>query len=269
MPRPKVHTVTSPAAWEVLVAPARAEIAEAIRLLGPCSVAEVAEAIGRPADTLYRHIALLTDAGFLRDAGVRKGERNLERLVDTVADDFVIGFEDGSGADENRAIVATANSFLSAMGRAVRDSAAARQLVFTDKDRNISINYELSWLRQEDYHEVRALIRRLKQIMDDGKTRREGRLYMTLAMACPVTRKRSGRTARPEPAVPERSSRSARRPAQDAGTRAGGSKADRTKSPAKRSTPDRGPTKPSHATGSKPRTIKATAANRRAADGRD
>lgn len=194
MSRTRVHTVSSPAAWEVLVAPARAEIVEAFRLLGPCSIAEVAEAIGRPADTLYRHIAQLIDAGFLRDAGVRKGERNLERLVDTVADDFVIDFKDHTGAAENRAIVTTANSFLSAMGRAVRDSAAARQLVFSNKHRNISINYELSWLRDEDYQEVRSLIRRLKQIMDEGKTRREGRLYMTLAMACPVTRKRSSRS---------------------------------------------------------------------------
>ncbi len=191
--RPRIHSVTSPASWEVLVAPARAEIVEAIRLLGPCSIAEVAEAIGRPADTLYRHIALLTEAGFLRDAGIRKGDRNLERLVDTVADTFVIDFEDDTGAAENRAIVATANSFLGAMGRAVRDSASARQLVLAEQDRNILINYELSWLRPEDYQEVRVLINRLKQIMDDGKTRREGRLYVTLAMACPVTRKRSRR----------------------------------------------------------------------------
>lgn len=195
--REPVHLVNSPAAWEVLVAPARAEIVETIRLLGPCSIAEIAEAIGRPADTLYRHIALLTEAGFLRDAGTRKGDRNIERLVDTVADDFVIDFEDDAGVAENRAIVATANSFLGAMGRAVRDSAAARQLVFADEQRNISINYELSWLRPEDYQEVRSLIRRLKQIMDDGKTRREGQLYMTLAMACPVTRKRTGRGRKP------------------------------------------------------------------------
>lgn len=195
-PRAHIHNVSSAEDWLLLVAPARAEIVEAIRLLGPCSIGEVAEAIGRPADTLYRHIGLLTQAGFLREAGVRKGERNLERLVDVVAEDFVIDFADDSGEAENQAIVTTANSFLGAMGRAVRDSAAARQLVFSDVGRNISINYELSWLRPEDYAEVRALVRRLKAIMDEGKKRREGQLYMTLAMACPVTRKRTTRSER-------------------------------------------------------------------------
>lgn len=194
--RAHIRKVRSAEDWLLLVAPARAEIVEAIRLLGPCSVGDVAEAIGRPADTLYRHIGLLTEAGFLRDAGVRKGERNLERLIDVVAEDFVIDFTDDNGDAENQAIVATANSFLGAMGRAVRDSAAARQLVFSDVRRNISINYELSWLRPEDYEEVRALIRRLKSIMDEGKKRREGQLYMTLAMACPVTRKRTTRHER-------------------------------------------------------------------------
>lgn len=196
MSRPKSQSVTSPARWEILVSPARAEIVEAIRLQGPCSAAEIAESIGRHADTLYRHLELLIEAGFVVEAGVRKGERNMERLFDVVADDFVIDFDDDAGDAENRAIVKTASSFLSAMNRAVRDSADARELVFRRDARNISINYELSWLRPEDYEEVRALIGRLKQIMDEGKTRRQGRLYMTLAMACPVTRKRV-RTTRP------------------------------------------------------------------------
>lgn len=209
-PRGGSKPVTSPEAWAILVAPARAEIVEAMRLLGPCSIGEIAEAIGRPPDTLYRHIEILERAGFVREAGVRKGDRNLERLVDVVADDFFIAFADDQGIAENRAIVTTAESFLGAMGRAVRDSAAARQLVFSERQRNISINYELSWLRPEDFEEVRALIGRLKQIMDEGKSRREGRLYMTLAMACPVTRKR-GVAARPADAPEARSKAGARR----------------------------------------------------------
>lgn len=194
MKRPKFHVVTSPQDWEVLASPVRTEIAEAIRLLGPCSISEVAALLDRPADSLYRHIDLLVAAGFVREAGVRKGDRNIERLVDVVADDFHVEFASSTGAPENNAIVQTASSFLGAMGRAVRDSAAARQLVFTSENRNISINYELSWLTPERFQEVRALIRRLKQIMDEGKKSRQGRLYVSLAMACPVTRKRGAGT---------------------------------------------------------------------------
>ncbi|MFA6046332.1 MAG: helix-turn-helix domain-containing protein [Phycisphaerales bacterium] len=198
MSRPKAHLVSSPKAWEVLVSPVRTEIAEALRLVGPCPVSEIAQVIDRPADTLYRHIELLQKAGFVREVGFRKGARHAEVLLDVVADDFVVDFQDNQGNAENRAIIQTVSSFTSAVQRAVRDSAKARQLVLEPDGRNISINYELSWLTPEKFQEVRALIRRLKKLMDSGKKRREGRLYMTLAIATPVTRKRGARPATSE-----------------------------------------------------------------------
>jgi DNA-binding transcriptional ArsR family regulator len=193
MKREPCRLVQSPAVWSVLVAPVRAEIVEALRLLGPCSLAEIGDAIDRPADSLYKHLQLLQQAGYVVQAGFRKGSRNVEQLVDVVADDFMIDFHDGTGAAENKAIITTANSFLKAMGRAVRDSAKARQLDFRPDKRNIAINYELSWLTPEAFQEVRELVRQLKQLMDDGKKRRAGRLYLSLVVATPVTRRRGAR----------------------------------------------------------------------------
>jgi len=189
MNRPAAHLVQSPKQWSVLIGAVRSEIAETLRLIGPCSVADIAAATARPADTLYRHLQLLQKAGFVKEAGFRKSGRHIEQLFDVTADDFVVDFKDNTGRAENRAIVRTANSFLKAMGRAVRDSAAAGVLDFQPDSRNISINYELSWLTPGQYQEVRALIRRLKQLMDEGKRHREGRLYMTLAISTPVTRR--------------------------------------------------------------------------------
>jgi len=169
MKRKTCHPVQSPADWNVLISPVRAEMVETLRLMGPCSLAEI---------------------GFVVEAGFRKGVRNVEQLFDVVADDFMIDFNDSTGSAENRAVVTTANSFLKALGRAVRDSAAARQLEFHPARRNISINYELSWLTPEDFQEIRALARRIKQLMDQGKKKRQGRLYMSLFVATPVTRRR-------------------------------------------------------------------------------
>jgi hypothetical protein len=190
MKRTAFHLVRSPAAWSVLISPVRAEIAEALRLLGPCGIAELARVCGRPADGLYKHLELLQKAGFVVKTGFRKGARNVEQLFDVVADDFRIEFNDGKGAAENKAVVQTANSFLKSVGRAVRDSAAARQLEFDPDRRNISINYELSWLTIEEFQKVRALVGRIKKIMDRGKKKREGRLYMSLCITTPVTRRR-------------------------------------------------------------------------------
>jgi DNA-binding transcriptional ArsR family regulator len=168
----------------------RAEVVEAIRLLGPCSVAEIAAAIDRPADAIYKHLEPLEKAGFVVEAGFRKTGRNAERLVDVVAEDFVVDFRGRSVAAQNKAIVAMTNSFLKAAGRAVRDSADAGQIELAPEGRTIVVNYELGRLTPERFEEVRGLVRRLKAIMDEGKRSPEGRLYMTLAVATPVTRRR-------------------------------------------------------------------------------
>lgn len=217
MPRSPIQHIESPETWQLLVAPVRAEIVETIRLQGPCSVAEIAATLDRPADTLYRHLAVLEEAGLVVEAGFRKAGRNAERLVDVVADDFAPGFRDPANARENDAIVATATSLAKVAVRAVRDSAAAGQLEFDEQRRNTVINYELSWLTPERFHEVRGLLRRLKQIMDDCKRSREGRLYMTLSIATPVTRRRHAkqtvRDAAPQQPVPKRASKSQGKPA--------------------------------------------------------
>jgi DNA-binding transcriptional ArsR family regulator len=202
MRTPGTVGVTSPAAWSVLMSPVRVEVAEALRLAGPCSIADIARTLDRPADTLYRHVDALRRAGFVREAGLRKGARNIEQLFDVTADDFAPAFEGVSPAAQARVISRASESLLRATARTIRDSSRAGSLVLHEGSRNFSINYELSWLTPEAFGEVRALIGRLKKLMDAGKKRREGRLYLTLAVACPVTRKRGADKARTDPATP-------------------------------------------------------------------
>lgn len=176
----------------MLMSPVRVEIAEGLRALGPCSVAELAELIDRPADSLYRHVDLLMQAGLVVQTGFRKAGRNNEQLIDVAAEDFRPAFADTTGDVENETMVETARTLLRAAERAVRDAADARELDFsTGPGRNYTINYELSWLTPESFQEIRRLVREIKRLMDEGKKRREGRLYLSLAIATPVVRKRS------------------------------------------------------------------------------
>lgn len=193
MARPRIHPIANPKTWSLLVAPARIEIVEAMRMLAPCSIAEIASVLDRPADTLYRHVEKLVGAGLVVTAGVRRSGRRFEQVYDLVADDFTFGFKDGSGRAANRAFEECAQSFLKSTGRAVRDSAAAGQLVASATERNILLNYELGWLTPEGFAEVRALMLRVKALMDEGKRRREGRLHLALSIVTPVTRKRGAR----------------------------------------------------------------------------
>lgn len=190
MARPPIEHVSSPARWRVLLSPVRAEIAEALRCIGPCSIAELAALVDRPADALYRHIERLEHAGFVAKAGLRKKGRHVEQLIDVVADDFQIAFKDSTGREENRAIVESARTVLRTAERAVAESAAGRQLELRPGERNLRILYELSWLTPENFQRVRALFDEIKAIYDAGRREREGRLYLAVAVAVPVTRRR-------------------------------------------------------------------------------
>lgn len=189
--------ITDVRRWRTLTSPIRIEIAEMLRALGPCSVADLAQYLSRPADTLYRQLARLETAGFVVRAGFRKSGRHAEQLFDVAATDFEPRFGDGSGKKENDAIVATARTFARGAIAALTDSAAARRLRFADGKRNVALNYQISWLTPSAYQEVRGLLRRLRKIMDAGKPRHEGELYLSFVLTTPVTRKHRPRRREP------------------------------------------------------------------------
>ncbi len=214
MPRPAVHPITSPRTWRLLVAPARIEIIEAMRITAPCSIAEIAAIVDRPADALYRHVQKLLEAGLVVSRGTRRSGRRSEQVFDLVADDFRFAFRDGSGRAANKAFEQCANSLLKATIRAVRDSARANRLAVSEGERSLVINYELGWLTPAAFAELHGLLLQVKRLMDGAKRTREGQLFLSAIVVTPVTRKRGARetagrrtgarAAEPDPTGPRR-----------------------------------------------------------------
>ena len=89
------HLIRSEKQLATLVAAARQEIVDVLAELGAVSVAELATALGRPADALYFHLRALTRAGLVQKAGYRsrprgkeaKRQRGKEALYRTAAPD--------------------------------------------------------------------------------------------------------------------------------------------------------------------------------------
>lgn len=194
MPRPAIQTFTNTRHWQVLVAPVRLEIVEAMRMIAPCSIAELASALDRPADTLYRHIAKLVRAGMVVESGKRRSGRRYEQVYDLVADDFAIAPQGSNGRAANKAFNDTLQSILKIASRTARDSSAAGQFSNEATQRNLIGTIEHAWLTPEEFNEVRDRMRAIKAFMDARKARPAtdgaSRLYMTVTMALPVTRKR-------------------------------------------------------------------------------
>ena len=190
MPRPARIRIESTKAWEAILSPVRREVLESMQKLGPCSIADVARDTGRPADGLYRHVAVLVKSGFLVEAGTRAARRNVERLYDAAADDFAAPrVARRASSDERDTIVRTAEALAKSSIRAMRTSAAAGRIHCERDARNFFIMHFTSWLTPARFEELRALTRRMSAILERGRAERTGEPYEVFSIASPVTRR--------------------------------------------------------------------------------
>lgn len=79
---PAAVEVARPSQLGALVSPIRQEIVDAISAAGPSTMAQIAEWLGRPADTLYYHVAALRRVGLLVESGRRRTGRRFGAVYD-------------------------------------------------------------------------------------------------------------------------------------------------------------------------------------------
>jgi len=221
MSRLKTMAVTSPKAWVTMTAPVRLEMLEALRLLGPCAIADIATMLDRPADALYRHMDKLVRLGAVRELEQRKVGRRLERTYDVVIHP---GFRDGGSKAANQAYDHTVKVICKIAGRASRDAAESGQLKFSAEARTLAALVHHGWLTPSEFARARELLMELQALLGAGRRRPDARLYVIASMLLPVVRKRGARRARVVSAAPggqatsvteaarDRSSRPTRKP---------------------------------------------------------
>lgn len=164
------------------------EIVQSLRCLGPCSVAELASMVERPADLLYRQLEILERAGFVRQTGTRKRGRHTERLYDVTADDFRLSFSDLRKESQGATLAHTAKVFSTAAYKEVAAAIRAGE-VNLGEGQNMVLNYELCWLTPEQFQAARALLYQVKQLIDAARPLRQGRPFVFVSIATPRTRK--------------------------------------------------------------------------------
>jgi len=208
MSRLKTMAVTSPKAWVTMTAPVRLEMLEALRLLGPCAIADIATMLDRPADALYRHMDKLVRLGAVRELEQRKAGPRLERTYDVVADYIYPGFRDGGSKAANQAYNHTVKVICKIASRASRDAAASGQLKFSAEARTLAALVHHGWLTPTEFVRARELLMELQALLGAGRRRPDARLYVIASMLLPVVRKRGARRARVSGAIPATTSTS-------------------------------------------------------------
>ena len=213
MPRPAVLTLSSPRAWSLILAPVRFEMLEAMRLCAPCAIAQVADILDRPADSLYRHMDKLVASGVVKRVGTRRSGRRTEQVYDLVADDIKPSFEGMSERQASKVYAKVMATILKILARTARDSARQGGLTGTQQKRHTAAFLEHAWLAPEDIPEFRARMMAFKSFLADKRTPGRGSLYLVTGIAMPVVRKRGARQKSPSKSLSKSPSTATRKQA--------------------------------------------------------
>ncbi|MFG0304652.1 MAG: winged helix-turn-helix domain-containing protein [Phycisphaerales bacterium JB040] len=163
------YLVDDPAQLRELGSPVRQALVDAAASIGPCSISELAEQLGRPSDGLYYHVRALLEVGLLVEAGTRATTRRDETLYDTPTRG-ILRLAYRPGDPEN---VTAITRIVGGMLRdAERDFASGftQQLAVTSgPQRTLTASRQRGWLTRDQRAEVNGLLLRLQQIFDEAR----------------------------------------------------------------------------------------------------
>lgn len=183
-------TLDTPARLRAMASPARLELMNALVTTGPCSVAELARAVDRPADALYRHLRILLSAGLVRKLGDRPAGRRREIVIDAAAEHFTLPHDPTrrSNVAAHRKLQQTVLKVTENTLRALDGSPRG---VLEGPDKNMLVRLEIAWLTEAERARAIAALETLASLFVQRQRRGpERRLFQLTAIMAPVVRKR-------------------------------------------------------------------------------
>lgn len=192
----KSHTIRSPRQLAVLAAASRQELVDVLAAMNAASVAEIAAALGRPADSLYFHLRALVRAGLVEQAGYRHHRGRKEALFRTVAPELFLEYRPESKSNR-RGVNAIVSSMLRLGIRDFRRAFAAGHAIVSGPRREL---WALRKSARLSAAQVEALNRSIKQVAGEFSPRnRGGRLYAVTVLLTPLDHRarKSKRSSQP------------------------------------------------------------------------
>lgn len=202
MARPAHSVVSHLSQIKVLVSPLRQELLDVMARMGAVSLAEVAAALGRPADGLYYHVRLLQRVGLVEPAGSRAVGGRREALFRAVASQFRLRYAEAPPA-QARAVTAIVGSMLRLGARDFRRALASGGNRVDGPTRDLWALRTTGWLGDAQLREVNRRVADLAAATTH--TDATGRLYAVTVLLTPLDhRARRPRAGRPAAKAPRR-----------------------------------------------------------------
>jgi len=187
------YIIRSKRQMRALAASTRQEIVDVLARMGTVSVAELATALRRPADSLYYHLRILKRVGLVLSAGSRRLGGRREALFRTVAQELILRYELGKNGN-GREINAIVSSMLRLGTRDFSRSFATADASVAGPNRELWALRTTGWLSQDQIAEVNRYIDKIRQVMVTQG--RNGRLYAVTIVLTPLPRPSNHRVPR-------------------------------------------------------------------------
>lgn len=186
MPRREpIHWIRDPAHIEALASPLRQRILDRLEALGPCSVRELAESLGRRPDALYYHVRMLEDIGLIRETESRPTTRSPEAVYDLAERRWHIAYapEDRDNAAALRKLT---RHLLRQAERDFDEGLESEHATVRGRERNLwSLRLEAS-LSKSELRELVGHLEAIVAILRKPKRSRRGRLVALSWVLAPI-----------------------------------------------------------------------------------
>jgi predicted transcriptional regulator len=194
--REPVYTIYGKKELQALASFARQEIIDVLAQMGTVSAPELAQALGRPADTLYYHLRILHKAGLVETVGSRVRDGRTEALYH--ARNLNIDYEASRRTNEKE-LTSMASSMLRLGIRDFKEAVRDKEIAVGGHQRELWSARKTGRLTQKDLVRVNRLIKELLASASPGSEK--GQLYGITVLLTPVNRLHRG----PEAGVRRRS----------------------------------------------------------------
>jgi hypothetical protein len=177
--------VDDPAQVEALASAVRQEILDTVIGLRRCTVRELAEALGRPADGLYYHVRQLVAVGLLREVrGVDRGASDALLVAPTQGIARLV--YDPPTAKRNRAIRQVAGALLRSAEADFAGALGTERVRTSGRRRNLNASRQRAWLDDAQLLEVNALLARVQTIFTQATRPAGGALHSLTFVLAPL-----------------------------------------------------------------------------------
>lgn len=187
------YLIDRPDQLAALASPARQEVLDGVQAAGPCSIAQLAAHLGRPADSLYYHIRKLTDLGLLVEVGSRPAGPRPEAVYDVPGRPMRLRYRPADSANR-RAVAKIVAGAVRLGDRDFRAALSLPGLVTEGPGRNVWGGRFKGWLSPEDLQEVNRHLTALGQLLTDSEPREGAQLHSLMFVLAPVAPKPARRT---------------------------------------------------------------------------